>query len=205
MSGSVGRFAVWDDTSNHPTHRVRDVPARSDEDEHGHHSHVHIHLDDAILPRSGTPRASRRDNAGDPGEETPVRRNGLAGQGEVPEEEQHGALICRISQSGEDGSWSGRLADDGGPDGQGTPLHIRSAGTGLEIYHALPPDETGDADPGKLGIKRPDGAAALDRRAAFDQHALEQYQTRGDTTFSVAATRGYAAKMAAAFAQKRRG
>jgi hypothetical protein len=153
------------------------------------------------------PRASRRDNAGDPGEETSVRRNGLVGQGgEVPEEEEHGALICRISQSGEDGSWSGRLADDGGPDGQGTPLHIRSAGTGLEIYHALPQNNGDQADPDIVG-EHPsphDPGAAHDRRQRrLGARALDSLTRTGHADLPYMATAEYARRMAEAFRPKR--
>jgi hypothetical protein len=173
---------------------INEPPSSGDESE-GQHSHIHLYLD-GLVPPSGTTRVSRRDaNANGPG--------GLR-ESDPTEEQETGPLLCVIRQNGEDGSWSGELADNGGENGQGTPLRVRATGKGLEIYHALPPDETGDADPVKLGIKRPDGSAALDRRSAFDARALEQYQTRGDTTFSVAANRAYAAKMATLFAQKRR-
>ena len=69
---STGRYQVWDDRGNHPTYPVRDVPVRPSEDQ-GHHIHVYL---DGLVPPPGTARVSRRDNAGDPGEEMPARRNG---------------------------------------------------------------------------------------------------------------------------------
>jgi hypothetical protein len=181
-------------------------PPEQSASEEGHHIHVHFDIADAIMPRNGTPRVSRRDNAGDPGEETSVRRNGLAGQGEVPEEEERGALICRISQSGEDGSWSGRLADDGGPDGQGTPLHIRSAATGLEIYHALAQSNGDQADPDIVG-EHPapnDPGAAHDRRQRrLGARALDALTRTGFCEDPYMASAEYAIRMREAFAKRR--
>ena len=110
-------------------------------------------------------------------------------------------------QNGEDGSWAAT-------DAEGRPCEVRNGTDGsLEIWHHPSAEQSGDeADPDVVGTHpiEVEGEAGLragpahDRRAAFDAKALEQYQTRGDTTFSVAATRGYAKKMATLFAQKRR-
>jgi hypothetical protein len=159
-----------------------------------HEHHVHIYLD-GLVPPSGTTRVSRPDaNAGGPGE---LRES------DPTEEQETGPLLCVIRQNGEDGSWSGELADNGGENGQGTPLRVRATGQGLEIYHALPPDETGDADPAKLGIKRPEGSATLDGYRAFDQRALAELRRTGTTRDGYAASRAFAAQMAEAFRRKR--
>jgi hypothetical protein len=194
MSGSVGRFAVWDDTSNHPTHRVRDVPARSDEDET---RHIHIHLPAEIMEASRTrdrPARSRRGdaNANAPGEETPApRRNG---NGPQPR------LLARLLQNGEDGSWAAT-------DAEGNPLVIRTASDGaLEvIHHPDYEEQNGDADPEEMGIERPPGAAALDRQRRLGARALDALTRTGFCQDPYLATQEYAIRMKEAFAQKRRG
>jgi hypothetical protein len=168
-------------------------------------NHLHIHLDfaDANAPRSGTPRVSRRDNAGRPGEETPpARRNGLLDQGEDPSERPDcGALIAKIRQNGETGEWSGELADDGGETGEGTPLKIKTDPQGgLLIHHALTENgEAMDANAEKLGLKRPPGSATLDSYRAFDERALAELRRTGSTQDGYAASRAFAAQMSAAF------
>jgi hypothetical protein len=211
MSGSVGRYAVWDDNKGYPTHRVDDVPARSDEDET---RHIHIHLPAEIIEARRTsdrPARSRGDaNTGASGERNTARRNGgLRDQGEEDPSEQPdcGPLIARIRQSGETGEWEGELADDGGENGGGTPLKIKQDPQGgLLIHHALAENgEAMDANAEKLGLKRPPGAATLDSYSAFDERALAELQRTGSTQDGYAASRAFAKKMSAAFAPKRRG
>jgi hypothetical protein len=177
-------------------------PSQSTEGD-GHHIHVHFDIADAIQPRNGTPpRVSRRDNAGDPGQEPPpVRRNGLVGQGgDVPEEEEHGPLLCRISQSGVDRSWAGE-------DANGTPLIVKSVGHGLEIYHHPGTEEqNGDADPDIVGAHPSphDPGAAHDRRQRrLGAKALDSLSRTGHADLPYMATAEYARRMAEAFRPKR--
>jgi hypothetical protein len=170
----------------------------------GHHIHVHFDVGDAIVAPRGTTGVSRPDaNANAPGEEMPaVRRNG---NGNGPNGAQP-RILARMLQDGETGRWVAT-------DNEGNALEIRTANDGaLEILHRPNEEQNGDADrdivgtyptevKGEAGLR---AGAAHDARAVFDAKALEQFQTRGDTTFGVAATRAYAKQIAEAFAPKRR-
>ena len=164
-------------------------------------THLHVHIGDDALPRKG-----RDANVGRRGEANPaVRRNGLRDQGEDPAGQPDcGPLIARIRQSGDTGEWEGELADDGGEEGQGTPLKIKTDPQGgLLIHHALPAEGAMDANAEKLGIKRPPGSSAHDSYAALGRRALDELRRRGTTEFPVAATAEYARRMTEAFRPKR--
>ena len=202
MAESLGRWRCWDDNRGFPTSRVAAGPPQSTEGE-AHEHHVHIHIGDEALSRSGAPRVSRRDNAGDPGEEMPARRNGNPNgpSGAQPR------MLARMLQDGRDGSWAAT-------DAEGRPCEVRNGDDGaLEIWHHPSVEQSGDeADPDVVGTHpiEVEGEAGLragpahDRRAAFDQRALEQYQTHGNTEFGYAASRAFAVKMAEAFKPQRR-
>jgi len=73
-------------------------------------------------------------------------------RGRDQEEVQPGALLCRIGQSGVDGSWTGE-------DSEGNPLRVTTGKNGLEIY-ALSEEEIAALARAELG-SAPSGA--LDR------------------------------------------
>jgi hypothetical protein len=102
-----GRYRWWDD--GHPPQKIapRPQPAR---DCAGRDEHVHIHIHDA--------------NAGGKGELGSRRKGG--DQGGEEGTPQHGPLLCRIRQDGRTEEWTGNLADEGGPNGEGTPLIVTS-------------------------------------------------------------------------------
>jgi hypothetical protein len=196
---TLGIFHCWDDAAQHPTRPVGAAPSQGSEE-----THLHIHIGDDALPRKG-----RDANAGGRGEANPAgRRNGrLRDQGEDPSEQPDcDPLIARIRQSGDTGEWSGELADDGGENGEGSPLKIKQDPQGgLLIHHALAENGEGmDANAEKLGLKRPLGSATLDSYRAFDDRALDQLQRTGSTEYGYAASRAFAAKMSAAFRPKNR-
>jgi hypothetical protein len=158
--------------------------------------HLHVHIGDDALPRKG-----RDANAGGRGEANPAgRRNGPVDQGT----EQ-----CLLKSESRDGEqrWLGGSQDrqwtyvaHPTPDGD-LLLEVRHSGGAEEGENE---GEVMDGDPKEMGIERPPGSAALDRRAAFDAKALQEFQTRGNTEFGYAASRAFAKKMAEAFKPQRR-
>jgi hypothetical protein len=124
-----------------PPARVRDTaPPKSER-------HTHIWLTEDAL-------------AGAPGEAAPrpgATEMAVATRAIRPKRCSTAHCSASSQQDGQSGEWAGNLADESGENGEGTPLHIRSTGNGLEIYHSLP--ETEDAAPvGKLGMLNPQGA-----------------------------------------------
>jgi hypothetical protein len=193
MAASLGRFAVWDDTKRFPTRPVGSEPAQGSEGE-AHEHHVHIHIGDEALLRNGTPRASRRDNMGDPGEELPaVRRNGPNGA--------QPRILARMLQDGETGRWVAT-------DNEGNALEIRTANDGaLEICTRHDPNEEseiGDGDPKGVGIERPPGSAALDRQRRLGARALDALTRTGFCQDPYLASAEYAIRMREAFKPRRR-
>jgi hypothetical protein len=202
MSGSIGRYHCWDDTKGYPTRPVGSEPAQGSEDG-SHEHHVHIHIGDEALSRSGVPRASRRDNAGDPGEEMPAaRRNGNGPNGAQPR------MLARMLQDGRDGSWAAT-------DAEGNPCEVRNGDDGaLEIWRHQPSGEeqNGDADPNIVGTYPSEVTGEAGLRAgpahdSYDRRALDRLQRRGwngtDLVDSFASTRAYAQQMSEMFRPKR--
>jgi hypothetical protein len=177
--------------TDHRMDRIAAPPQSSASEE----NHLHIHLDfDDVASRSGTtPRVSRRDNAGGPGEELPApRRNGSNGA--------QPRVLARMIQNGEDGSWAAT-------DAEGNPCEVRTGNDGaLEIWHHPSEEQNGDADPDIVGehpSPRDPGAAHDRRQRLRGTRALDQLTRTGHADLPYEASREFARRMAEAFAPRR--
>jgi len=156
--------------------------------------HVHIHLPENLYNQ---PHVAARDRR-------PHETRGRDQREDPSEQPDCGPLLARVRQDGKSGEWSGNLADDGGDNGEGTPLVVKTDPEGgLLLHHSLREEGTGDADPAGLGIKRLLDSASHD---AIDDAAFQRVQARGfasDPAEAYASQRSFTRRMAEAFKVRR--